>query len=41
MAAPSSALEAVVVVGSSGNIPRLMVDRIGVCSFVLKMGGIV
>jgi hypothetical protein len=41
MAAPSIVLEADVVVDSSGGSPRLMVDRIGVCNFVSKMGGVV
>ncbi len=41
MVAPSSALEADVVVDSSGGSPRLMVDRIGVFNFVSKMGGVV
>ncbi len=41
MAAPSTILEAVVVVDSSRNSHRLMVDRIGVCNFVFEMGGAV
>ncbi len=36
--APSCALEADVVVDSSGGSPRLMVDRIGVRNFVFKVG---
>ncbi len=39
MATPSSVLEAVVVVGSGGGSLRLIVARIGVCSFVSTMGG--
>ena len=41
MAAPSSALEAFVVVGSGGRSPSLMADRICVCNLVLRMGGVV
>ena len=41
MVAPSGALEAFVVVGSGGRSPRLMVDRMGVCNLVSKMGGVV
>ena len=39
MAAPCSALEAFVLVGSGGRSPRLMVDRTGVCNLVSRMGG--
>ena len=39
MAAPSSAMEAFVAVGSSGSSPRLMVVRIRVCNFVSRMDG--
>jgi len=39
MAAPSGALEAFVVVGSGGRSPRLMVNRMGVCNLVARMGG--
>ena len=40
-AAPSSELEAVVVICSSGRSPRLMNNPIGVCNFVSGMGGVV
>ncbi len=39
--APRRVLGAVMAVGSCGISPRLMVDRIGVCNFVSKMGGAV
>ena len=39
MAAPSSVLEAFVVVGSGGRSRRLIVDRMGVCNVVSRMGG--
>ncbi len=41
MAAPSHALEVIVVVDSSGGSSRSVVDRIVVCSYVYKMGGVV
>ncbi len=41
MAVPSSVLGAVVVVGSSRGSPWLMVDRIGVCNFIFRIGGVV
>ena len=34
-------LGAVVVVGSSGRSPRLMVDRIGACNFASRKSGVV
>ncbi len=40
MAAPSSVLDAVVVVDSSGGSPRFMVYRIGVCNSGFRMGGV-
>ena len=41
MAAPSSVLGAVLVVGSSGENPRLVVDCIGMFDFVLRKSGVV
>ena len=39
MAAPFGALEAFVVVGSGGGSPRLIVDHMGVCNLISRMGG--
>ena len=39
MVTSSSVLGAVVVVGSSGDSPRLMVDRIVECIFIPRIGG--
>jgi hypothetical protein len=41
MATPSSVLEADVVVSSDGDSHRLIVARLGACSFVSKMRGAV